>query len=86
MNRQQAVDVIKEIFQECHTIEGRSLKFLPPQSNNALSDTYQIHIEKSGVNSIEACVQSIAKKHNFSVKTKDRWLIVYKPYPNLNEP
>ncbi len=86
MNREQAVTVIKNIIDRCQAVEGKSLKLLPPQANNALSYTFQIHIETSGDTMITGCVQSIAKKHNLSVKPIDRWLVVYKPYPKFNEP
>jgi hypothetical protein len=86
MDREQAVNIIKEIFENCNAIEGKSLKLLPPQENNTLSNTFQIHIDVNGNSEIISCIQVIVQKHNLLVKVKDRWLTVYKPYPNLNEP
>jgi len=80
MNREQAVTVIKEIFEQCHQIEGKSLKLLPPKGNDALSNTFQIHIETNDNNFLILFVENIAKEHNLDVMCKDGYCIVYKPY------
>jgi hypothetical protein len=80
MDREQAVNVIKEIFERCQAIEGKSLKLLPPKEDNSLSNTFQIHIKPRGDTVIHGCVEGIAKKHRLATKTTDGWLIVYKPY------
>ncbi len=81
MDRQQAVDVIKEIFQRCDAVEGKSLKLLPPKEDNSLSNTFQIHVEMRDDICIKRCVQDISKKHKLATKLIDDWLIIYKPYP-----
>jgi hypothetical protein len=81
MNREQAVNVIKRIFEVCNAIEGKSLKLLPPREDDSLSDTFQIHIETRDDTTIQSCVDDIAKKNKLVVKKKDDWLIIFKPYP-----
>jgi hypothetical protein len=82
MNRQQAVATIKEIFDCCSAIEGKSLKLLPPREDNSLSDTFQIHIQTGDDTAIQRCVEDITKKHKLATKLGDGWLVVYKPYPS----
>jgi hypothetical protein len=86
MNRNQAVTVIKEIFDKCHLIEGKAIKLMPPKENNALSDTYRIHIQTGDNESLISCVQGAVKRHNLAIKQTKGSLIVYKPYPNMSEP
>jgi hypothetical protein len=86
MDRQKAVSFIKEIFEQCHSIEGKSIKLLPPKENNSLSSTFQIHIEVKDDLTLQSCVHKIAAKNNLAVAKKDGVLIVYKPYPNLIMP
>ncbi len=86
MDRQQAVNVIKEIFEECQLIEGKSIKLLPPEANPTLSNTFQIHIDTNSNPSLEACIKDIAKRHNLAVATKSNYAVIYKPYPNEKTP
>jgi hypothetical protein len=85
MNRDQAVTVIKEIFEKCQMIGGKSLKLLPPKGNDTLSNTFQIYIETGDNNFLTLCVENIAKEHDLEVMCKDGYCIIYKPYPNINE-
>ncbi len=85
VNREQAVTIIKQIIDNCHAIEGKSIMLMPPKGNDALSHTYQIHIRTcSSGEVIEPCVRTIAKEHNLAVKVQNDLLIIYKPYPNMS--
>ncbi|MGO8806730.1 MAG: hypothetical protein ACLQO7_09060 [Candidatus Bathyarchaeia archaeon] len=84
MNREQAVNIIKQIFEQCRFIEGKSLKLLPPKGNDALSNTYQIHVQVNSDALLADCIEGIAGKHNLAVTRKNGYCIVYKPYPNLS--
>ena len=85
MNREQAVSVIKQIFEKCRYSEGKSIKLMPPKDNNALSNTFQIHIQTARNEMLISCIEEVAKQNNLAVNQKDGLLIVYKPYPNQNE-
>ncbi len=83
MDREEAVTVIKEIFERCRFIEGRSLKLLPPKENNALSDTFQVHIDAREDGLLISCITNVAKKHKLDVRCEKGYCIVYKPYPRI---
>lgn len=82
MNRKQAVTVIKDIFDTCYSMEGKSLKLLPPKADNTLSKTCQIHIQANDDPFLKSCVERIASEYNLAVKQEDGFLIIYKPYPS----
>ncbi len=86
MNREQAVTVIKELFDKCQLMEGKSIKLLPPKENDALSDTFQIHIQTLNNEMVIMCGNEIARRHHLAVIQKSGLMIIYKPYPNLTEP
>ena len=83
MNRQQAVILIKEIFDKCQLIEGKSIKLLPPKGNNSLPNTYQVHIETRDDSYLISCIERIAKEHKLAVKELNGSCIAYEPYPNV---
>ena len=85
MDREQAVGVLKQIFEQCRFIEGKSIKLLPPKEGNGLSNTFQIHIQIQTNEILPSCVTAIVKQHDLAVKQKDSLLIIYKPYPNANQ-
>jgi hypothetical protein len=84
MNRKQAVNVIKEISEQCQLLEGKSIKLLPPKDNDALSNTFQVHIQVSDDPDpiLVSCIENIAEKYNLSTKQVEGYLILHKPYPN----
>lgn len=83
MNREQAVNIVKEIFLACYGIEGKSWKLLQSQEDSYLSHTFQIHIKLPEYTNTKGYAADIAKKYNLDVKEIDGWLIVYKPYPSV---
>jgi len=83
MDRAQAVQILKRIFEECDWVEGKSIKLMPPKENNALSNTFQIYIRANSDEIVPTCLETIAKENNLMVEQKDDFIIVYKPYPNV---
>jgi hypothetical protein len=81
MDREQAVSVLKQIFEQCRFIEGKSIKLMSPKAGNGLSNTFQLHIETRNDNALISGIEAIAKENNLAVKEKDGLMIVYKPYP-----
>ena len=86
MNREQALNVIKQIFERCHYVEGKSIKLLPPKGNDALSNTYQICVQVNSDELLNSSIEAIAKEHNLAVRCKDSYCIIYKPYPDISKP
>jgi hypothetical protein len=82
MNRQQAVNVIKQIFDRCRHIEGKSLKLMTPEENSSLSHTFQIHIETLHKTDevLQSGIMDVVEKNQLAVKVKNGWLIIYKSY------
>ena len=85
MDREQAVSVLKQLFEQSDWIQRKSLKLMPPKANNALSNTFQIHIKTNGDDIVPRCIRTIASQNGLTVKQKDGFIIIYKPYPNLGE-
>jgi hypothetical protein len=86
MDREQAVNIIKQIFDRCQQVEGKSIKLIQPEESS-LSKTFEIHIQiLSGSSEVlESCVRDIAAQNNLAVKIKNGWLIVYKSYQKNRE-
>lgn len=82
MNREQAASILKRIFEESSWVEGKSVKLIPPKNNNALSNTFQIHIVTNGDKMIPTFIRTIAKENGLIVEQKEGFIIVYKPYPH----
>ena len=82
MDRKQAVTVIKEIVERCPEIEGRSITLLPPKNNDALSNTFQMHLRDDDP-ILESYITNIAKEHGLDICQDENYLVVYKPHPEL---
>ena len=78
MNREQALDVIKEIFALCHHIEGRSVKLISPDTNSLLSKEYQVHIETKNNQCLDQCLRMIADHNDLAVNSEGGFLTIYK--------
>ena len=83
MNRTQAVSVIKEIAEQCPYLEGKSIKLLTPKGNDALPNTFQVHIQASDDPFLVSCIEIVAEKHNLATKQIDGYLVMYNLYPKL---
>ena len=85
MVREQATDVIKQIFERCQLIEGKSIKLMPPKDNNALSNTFQIYIQTNNNETLQSCIENVAKENDLAVGQKGDFCTVYKAYLTLKE-
>ena len=82
MNRVQAVNIIKEVSEQCPLLVGRSIKLLQTKGNNASSNTLQLHIKVSNDHPfLVNCVENVAEKHNLTTRQIDDYVIVYEPQP-----
>ena len=86
MDRVQAVQVLKRVFEECQWVEGKSVKLIPPKNIDSLSNTFQIHIQTNDEGIIPSCIMTITKENGLTVKERDGFIIIYKSYPNLSYP
>jgi hypothetical protein len=81
MDRQEAVTVIKEIFDKCRSTVGKSIKLLPPKNVDTFSKNFQIQIQIiSDDDPSISCIRAVAENHHLSVKFGDGCCLLYKPH------
>ena len=79
MERELAVNIVKEIFDTCPHIIGRSVKIMPPDSDNVLADGCQIHVNGNHDEFIYNCLKMIAEKNDLSIRRENSLIVIYKP-------
>lgn len=78
MQREEAIKLINQIYNECNHSLGKSVKLMPPNADGVLSKGCQVHIETNDDEYLEPCLHKIAKKHDLSVHKEGRYLILYR--------
>ncbi len=79
MNRAEAVSIIKEIFSSCQLVESEHISLIPPALHNAVARGFQVEIKTRLSNNDRLCVEAILQKHNFALKEKPEFSIIYEP-------
>jgi hypothetical protein len=81
VNRQEAINLIREINQECKSIRGTSLMLKTPQETDINSKGYQVHLIMKEDQTKMQCLKIVAAQYGYTVKTlPERGLvIVFKP-------
>ncbi len=79
MMRTEAVEILKEILVACNTLEGKSIKLMPPDADSVLSEGCQIHVQKTLDGTENTCIIKIAKKHRLLVHEEKDFHVIYKP-------
>jgi hypothetical protein len=79
LNRIEAVQVVKDLFDGCIYLDGHSISLKIPSIPNDLSKGYQIHIQIPQDEIVQNCVQDILEKYKLGLAEKDGWMIIYKP-------
>jgi hypothetical protein len=78
LNREKAVAVLKEIL----NVSGGIFPFMAlmlPNTDNVLSNGYQIHIKTRFYMFDQACIQDIVIKNNLAITEENGVLVIYKP-------
>jgi len=76
MERELAVNLIREIFAMCRHVDGKAIKLMPLDENNCLSKGFQVQIE--GVShELEQCITPIANHNNLLWHREDTLLVIY---------
>jgi hypothetical protein len=78
MEREEAVSVLKEIFNKCNLIEGKAINLMPPDANNVFSQGCQIHIESRNDTHLENCLKTIASSNSLAFAKEGQQVIIYK--------
>jgi len=63
VEREQASNLIREIFAMCNQLDGKSIKLVPLDENNSLSTGFQVQIERVN-HELEQCITTIANHNN----------------------
>ena len=80
LKREEAIIVLKELFDQCTTLEGHYLELLPPDASNLLSGGYQIVIKTTLDEVTRNCMQDVLIKYHLTIKIPDaQTFIIYKP-------
>ncbi len=81
MNRVEAVNLIKEIDQECKDIRGTSLMLLEPDPNDQHSSGYKVNITMKATSMRLRCLQTITEQYGLKVDVaQDNWSVtIYRP-------
>lgn len=76
MNRARAVKIIKKIFKECSSIEGKPIRITHAGEEGVLSKSCQIHIDARNDDLLESCIQRVVERQGLVVKKEGSILIL----------
>ncbi len=57
MKREEAILVLKELFEKCTNLDGHYLELMPPNASTMLSGGYQIQIKATLDEETRDCMQ-----------------------------
>jgi hypothetical protein len=81
MNRDEAVNLLKEILDTCVDLKQNGVALMPPNADDVLSKDYQIHI-MGDVSKVDlSCLNQIVEKSRLSLKMfqEKMLLVIYRP-------
>jgi hypothetical protein len=80
LKREEAILVLKELFDKCTNLDGHYLELLPPNASTTLSGGYQIEIRTTMDEETRTCMQDILMKNRLTIKiTQPDAFIIYRP-------
>ena len=80
LKREEAILVLKELFEKCTFLDGHYLSLTPAGYANSLSKGYQIVIKCELDEETRTCMQDILMKNKLSIKIKEAdTFIIYRP-------
>ncbi len=68
LKREEAIAILKELFEKCTFLDGRYLALLPPNATTLMSKGYQILIKTPLDEETRICMQDILMKHHLTIK------------------
>jgi hypothetical protein len=81
LKREEAILVLKELFEKCTSLDGHYLEILPPQASIMMSGGYQIVIKTVIDEETRNCMQDVLVKYHLTIKIPDhQTFIIYKPH------
>ena len=81
MKREEAILVLKELFEKCTNLDGHYLEIIPPNSYTQMSGEYQIQIKATLDEETRTCMQDILMKYQLTIKIQEEdSFIIYRPH------
>ncbi len=68
MKRDEAILVVKELFDNCTYLDGKFLSIVAPTSIEPTPSGYQIHIKANLDSLIEACIRETLDRHDLTMQ------------------
>jgi hypothetical protein len=80
LRREEAILVLKGLFEKCTTLDGHYLEVLPPNASSRLSGGYQIQIKATLDEETRTCMQDVLMKYQLTIKVEEEdSFIIYRP-------
>ena len=80
LKREEAILVLKELFEKCTLLDGRYLALMPPHATTLMSKGYQILIKTPLDEETRNCMQDVLMKNHLTIKiTEPDTFVIYRP-------
>jgi len=81
LKREEAMLVLKEIFDKCTLYDGSWVALMPPNSANVLAHGYQLHLKVPLDEQSRSCMQDVLQKYDLAMMFKENegLTVIYKP-------
>jgi hypothetical protein len=79
LNRNEAIAVLKEVFDKFTLFDGQYLCLVPPNTADLFSKGYQIHMKNPLHSDDLVCMNDILNKYGLELQIKKDLTIIYKP-------
>ena len=79
MDRRQAIEVLKDVFDNCIGLEANTITLMPSQARGILAKGFQIHITAEISQDARYCLLELAKKYGLKVHEGQGRLMIYTP-------
>ncbi len=81
MNREEAINLLKVVYQACDTFGEQGVMLMPPDADDVLSHGYQLHIKAPLGNDHLECIKPIVEKNSLAMayEPAKQLLVIYRP-------
>ena len=81
LKREEAILVLKELFEKCTNLDGHYLELLPPDASKRMSGGYQIQIKATLDEETRNCMQDVLMKNHLTIKIEEAdSFTIYRPH------
>lgn len=81
MKREEAIQVLRTILDECDLTDGYSFSLIPPKPDNPLSVGYKLQLRIPISQAEKSCISEIVTKKGLAMNSIEDLTIIYKPQP-----